>query len=250
MIIITAATVVLVLVASGYALQVLMLQRAAAEFDTVQNSILTFDDALRDIAWDRAGSRSIRFTTNYGNMRLINASKNFQIEATGISGNSAFNYQFSTAVIKYQMPYGYGAVASVGPSGYILGDAITVVSRLNESLAQAVVEQTPEMTSITLNYRVRVNYEGSVEILQPSRMTVHYYDIYVIRVKCDNLAIQSGDFDLICKNVGLQTVSYGMYKVDSNDPYVSVGPDTFHLGLSSGANVIFNLIIADVRVST
>ena len=250
MVIITAATVVLVLISSGYALQVLWRQQAAAEFDTIQNSLLTFDDSLRDIAWDRGGSRSVRFTTGYGNMRLIDSYKSYTISVTGLS--DTFSYSFTTAAVKYQMPYGYGASASLGSSPFILGDESNVVSRLNESLGQAVIDQTPEFTSVALNYRVRVNYEGSVKILNPSGITVHYFDIYVIRVKCSSSEIPSGDFDLVCKNVGLETVPFGMYTVNSGDAYISVGPesDKVPLNLGSGATVIFNLIVADVRVST
>jgi hypothetical protein len=188
-------------------------------------------------------------------MRLIDAGKNFEIAASGISENEdgPFGYEFSTAVVKYQIPYGYGAPATDSFSPYILGDASKVTSRLSDSLGQAIVEQTPEITSVALNYRVRVNYEGSAEILSPS-MTVHYFDIYVIRVKCENSAISSGDFDLVCKNVGLQTISYGPYTVNSADAYISVGPGTdpehVLLNLPSNSNVVFNLIIADVRVST
>jgi len=263
MVIITAATVVLVLVSSGYALQVLWRQQATAEFDAVQNSLSSFDDALRDIAWDRGGSRSVRFTTNYGNMRLIDSSKEFTISAIGL--NDTFSYEFTTSAVKYQMPYGYGynAGTSGNESPYILGDEKTVVSRLTDSFGQALVEQNSDFTSITLNYRVRVSEEGPIKTLEPSKTTVNYVDIFVIRLKCVSSEIGAGDFDLVCKNIGLDTKSYGVYSIaaatgahisvsDGTEP-VGTEPDSINLAdlsLNYGDNVVLNLIVADVRVST
>ena len=108
MVIITAATVVLVLVSGTYALQVLERQQAASEFDTVQKSILAFDDAVRDIAWDRGASRSIRFTTNYGTMRILSNNKSINIKVQG----TPLNYNFTTAVVKYSMQDIYASFGS------------------------------------------------------------------------------------------------------------------------------------------
>ena len=253
MIVITAATVVLVLVSSLYALQVLSRQEAQAEFSTVQNSVLAFDDALRDIAWDRGGSRSVRFATKFGNMLLIDAgdsAKSFEISASGFNGTdeSLRLYELSTAVVKYQMPYDYGISGT--ESYYILGNESVVVSRITDSLGQALVKQESGFSSITLNYRVRVSEEGYTELLG-TNTTISYVDIFIIRLNCNSSVIGVGDFDLVCKNVGLETISRGPFTVNATSPSVLVGTDSISLDfLESGDKVIFNLIISDVRVST
>ncbi len=244
-VIITAASVVLVLVAGNYALQVLQSQRAVAEFDTVQNSILAFDDAVRDIAWDRSGSRSIRFTNSYGNMRLIANGRTFNITASGLSGT--FTDGFTTATVKYQMPTGYG-MPGVG-SSYILGDNASVISKLIDSLGQVFVQHESGFNTVTLNYRVRVSEEGWMDV---DGQRINYVDIFVIRLNCNTSAI-GGDFNLVCKNIGLKTTQSIKYTV--NGPLsllVSDGtkaqPDEVKLNLTSGF-VVFNTIVADVRVS-
>ena len=262
MVIITAATVVLVVIASSYALQVLTRQQAEAELDTVQNSILAFDDALRDIAWDPEGSRSILFRTQYGNMLLME-DKSYTISSSGLS--DTFSYNFDTATIKYQMPYGYG-VPDTG-SSYILGDGNTVVHRLSESLGQVFVEYESGATSITLNYRVRVSEQGQTVVGQT---TYNYVDIFVIKLNCNNGAISGSNFNLICKNVGLKTISAADYSQQSSTVYTITDEtsarisvlDNAHpsdgdyidlvqdMNLKLGDNVIFNLIVADVRVGT
>jgi len=249
MVIITAATVVMILVASSYALQLLIQQQAASEFNTVQKSILAFDDAVRDIAYDRGGSRSVRFTASYGNMLLLDGEKSFKISAESLG----YSYPFTTSVVKYSMPY---TLTTLSDSPYIVGDAKGIVSSLTESAGQAYVKQESGSANIFLNYRVRVNAEGtSTAIIDPS-ITVNYVDIFVIRLICTTSIIGASDFDLTCKNVGLTTAQSDLYPVP-NDGLVVISATVddlpsgdVELHLTAGQKVIFNLIIAEVRVST
>jgi len=245
MVIITAVTAILVMVSGIYALQVLQSQRATAEFDAVQKSILAFDDAVRDIAWEQGGSRSIRFTNSYGNMRLIDDLQSFEITVQGLSGT--FNHTFKTATVKYQMPYGYGLAGT--ESSYILGNASVGMSQLTESLGQVLVKQEPGLTSINLNYRVRVSEVGSMDI---NGTTVNYVYIFVVKLNSVNSTIGTGDFDLICKNVGLKTTFYGPYTVNAPDPGVLVTSDygeSKFIRLNEGNTFIFNIVTAEVGVS-
>jgi hypothetical protein len=239
MVIITAATVVMVMVASGFALSALTHQQAAAEFDTVQDSILAYDDAVRDVAWDLGGSRSVRFTTNYGNMRLIASEKSFSI--TG-----PVEYDFTTSVVKYQLPYGYLSLGS-GYSEYILGNSDTVVSSLTDSFAQVMVNQEKDFASIALNYRVRVTREGPSTTV--GGVSLNYVDIMIIRLSCTSVAIGSGDFDLTAKNIGLTTKSIGPISVGAGGTEITVSSDGVNKSVTlTEGNYMFNLIIADVQV--
>jgi len=238
MVIITAATVVLVMVSSGFALQALERQQASAEFDTVQKSVLAFDDAVRDIAWDVGGSRSVRFTTNYGNMRLIATDKTFQISGPMLS------YSFNTSVIQYQMSSGYISLGN-GYSSYVLGDEGNLVSSLTDSFAQVLVSQEKSFASVALNYRVRVSREGPSIIVNGQSIT--YVDILVIRLNSTSVAIGSGNFDLTAKNVGLNTESYRATVSVGDRITVNSGGVESHIQLDAG-EYMFNLIIADVQV--
>ena len=240
-VIITAATICLVLVAGTYANQVMERQQSASEFDTVQDSILAFDDAVRDIAWDRSGSRSVRFTTKYGDVRLLPSNKSFEIITSG------FSETINTAVVKYYLSSNFLALES-GYSSYILGDENPVVSSLTDSFGQALVKQEPDFSTVSLNYRVRVSREGPSTVVHST--PINYVDILVIRLNCVDLSAAYGDFELVARNVGLNTTSYGPYPVDSGTiKVVSEGIEkSIQLDLEAG-QVIFNLIIADVQVS-
>jgi len=253
-VIITAVTVALVLISSLYAMQMLTRQEAGAEFQTVQNSFLAFDDAVRDIAWDPVGSRSTRFTVKYGSLRLINDNTAVPISASGIDGT--YSYSFNTGLVKYQMPYGYGVSGS--GSSYILGDSRNVISRLSDSLGQVLVEYRTESVDVVLRYRVRVAEEGQV-FVDSTSTTINYVDIFVIRLNCVSSVVENTEFDLVSKNIGTQTLSSDVYKVNAPDPSISVGDGSNPIVLDflqAGNNpdgaryVVFNLIISDVRVST
>lgn len=249
MVIITASTVVLVLIASTYALQLLIQQQAASEFSTVEKSILSFDDAVRDIAFDRGGARSVRFTASFGNMFLLEDEKTFEISEPSLG----YNRQFTTAVIKYSMPY---ALPSLIESPYIIGDAKGIVSSLTESAGQAFVKQESGSANIFLNYRVRVNAEETSHKMLNSSIIVNYVDIFVIRLTCTTSAVVDSDFNLNCRNVALNTTQSSLYTVPSNGLITlsanvdGIPSGDVNIDLVAGQKVIFNLIISEVRVST
>jgi hypothetical protein len=247
MVIITAATVVLVLVAGGFAVQVLNRQQATTEFNSVQKSILAFDDAVRDVAWKEGASRSVRFATNHGSFQVISDTKSFEI--TAFNGN--FQHSFDTAVIKYIMPDSQLTLGK-GYSSYILGNELSVVSSVSDSLGQVLVAQESGFASISLSYRVRVSSEGPARIVD-SKPT-NYVDILIIKLSSVDLFIDTGDFDLVAKNIGRTTETSMPIEVTSAGVYfieVASGEftNTIPMQLDAG-QVIFNVIIGEVRVST
>ncbi|MBE0520382.1 hypothetical protein IBX35_05005, partial [Candidatus Bathyarchaeota archaeon] len=155
MVIITAVTIVLVLVAGSYAYQTLERQQGASEFETVKKSILVFDDAVRDVAWDLGGSRSARFTINYGGLEIMpnNAEKGLPLDVSVAEYPDA-RYSDYTGYIRYSISTNYITFGN-GYESYILGDNRTVVSAGTENLGQALIKQESGQVIITLGYRVQ-----------------------------------------------------------------------------------------------
>ncbi len=87
-----------------------------------------------------------------------------------------------------------------------------------------------------------------------SSITVNYVDIFVIRLICIPLFVGNTDFDLVCKNVGLTTTQSSLYTVPSSGLVTlstkvdGASSGDVDLDLTAGQKVIFNLIVADVRV--
>jgi len=251
MVIITSVTIVLVSIAANYAYQVLDRQQGASELEAATKSIVTFDDAVRDVAWDRGGSRSTRFTLNRGYMNMA-LNKTLGVTVSDVqSGGYSTSYSTSTGYLWYSLPTDYVNYGN-GYEAVILGDNETIISGTTESIGRVLLKQESGTVSIILSYRVHAWREG-LTILSDAT-PVNYVDIMIVRISVTRNFILSGDFDLVARNVGLTTVSRGPYTVGSgNTCSVSVNLDgatsSLMLDLDPGM-VVFNFIISDVRIST
>ncbi len=244
MVIITAATVVLVLVAGSFAVTVLDRQQAATEFNALQKSILALDDAVRDVAWKEGASRAVRFAIGRGSFQTISTTKSVEIKFNG----DPLGDPIQTSVIKYVMSDSYITLES--EQSYILGNATPAVSSVSDSLAQVSLAHESGFASISLGYRLRVSNEGSYSV---SGMPTNYVNIMIIKLVCADLSAVTGDFDMIAKNTGVTTTSYifpphseGNYEINVYIDEVEQNPAML-IHLTEGRTV-FNLIIGEVSV--
>ena len=198
LVIITAATVVLVLVSGNYALQVLERQQAASEFDTVQKSLITFDDAVRDIAFDRGGSRSVAFTTKYGTLSLLPNNELIDIDMS--IGSDSASYSLPVATVKYALPSTLVTFGD-GYQDYVLGSEVCVVSSAVDGVGRILAEQQSGFLSLALDYRVRVTEEGPAVAISGDLVT--YVDIIVINMTTTTAQHLNANYDLVAKNVGI-----------------------------------------------
>lgn len=255
-VIITATTIVLVLVAGNYAYQVLERQRGASEFETVKKSILAFDDAVRDVAWDRGSSRSARFTINYGGLEIMpnNAEKGLPLDVS-VAEYPYANYSDYTGYIRYSISTNYVNMGSEYES-YILGNNKTVVSG-TESFGQALIKQESGQVIITLGYRVHAMKTSVVKV---GNNTVNYVDILIIKITATKWSTYTGDFDLVARNVGINaSLTRGPYYVNGElcNIKVHLGEPSWEIpikldrgNVSYPGQVVFNFVIAEVQVTT
>ena len=248
MVIITAATVVLVLVSGNYALQVLIRQQGANEYDTVKKSLLTFDDAFRDIAFDRGGSRSVRFTTQYGYMELVPEYENLSISVAEFPALNETFGEIQMGAIKYHIPTSYVNHGD-GCYSYVLGNEDVSVTSATDSIGRLLESQAANLT-LSLDYRVRVTKEGPSTSVGGE--SVNYVDILVVRMNVTKPLNLFGDFDVIARNLAVTTQYVPVGDVDSSTYLVNVTmggkTTTIPIALDSG-QLVFNLIIADIKVS-
>jgi len=209
MVIITASTIVMVLIASTYAYQVLERQRGASEFDAVKKSFIAFDDAVRDVALDKRGSRSARFTVSYGTLKLV---PNALFLSINVDDYPDVNYNDAVGYVRYEIPTDYVNLGS-GYKEYILGDNKTVVTSITEDLCCALIEQESELVHLTLYYRIRIMGPTTVHV---NGSTVNYVEILVVKLTAARFSAFKEDFDLTAKNVGITTQSFGPYAVDED----------------------------------
>jgi hypothetical protein len=247
-VIIIAATIVLVLVASSYAYQVLERQKGASEFDAIKKSFITFDDAIRDIAWDKGGARSTRFTANYGILEVIpaNVQKGLPINVT-IEEYPTVRYMNFTGYLRYNLSTYYITFGN-GYRTHLFGDDKTLISKGTENFGTAIIEQQSKWVSLTLFYRVKVSRTAYVKV---GTDYVNYIEILIIKITTTQWTPIKGDLDLAAKNNAIITQSYGPYNAGNKCTIsVQIGglKSTTSINLEPG-KVVFNFIIAEVYIS-
>lgn len=253
-ILITSTTVVLVLAAFLYAYQVLNRQRGASEFEVIQKSFLSFDDALESVAWKPGASRFTRFTAEYGYLELIPSLNGISINAT-VNGQSKplsnATFPGMTGAIKYWLDTSYVSY-ELGYQSYIIGNNSSVVGGSTDSYGRGVINQQPSWISVTLDYRVRAM---RTSVLNVSGVKTNYVDIWVIKLKMLVTSAWSyiHDFDLTARCVSVKTVSY-QYDVSTANSLVSVRigsspASQISIPLDVPGRVVFNVVLAEVQVN-
>jgi hypothetical protein len=251
-VIISAVTIVLVIIASSYAYVLLEQQRGAAEYEVAKESILMFDDALENIAWKHNGAQSARFTISYGQLELIPSSHpaaSDLVVKMHVGSNTTSHPAVSTGIIRYSIQNRYVNFWD-GYSAYILGDGDLVVTNSTESFGRAMVEQQSGLVNITLGYRVRAMKTSTVIV---NNATVNYVDIWIIRLHVPSWSTYIHDFNLKARCLNVSTTSYGPYTIDGPVRVsASLGDESTEAQITDlelGEKVVFNLITANVAVT-
>lgn len=251
--IVTGTTIGLVLVASVYAFQMLERQRGASEFEVTKKSILAFNDALENVAWEAGASRSTRFSVHYGYLQLVPNINSITINAT-VNGQSkplsTPTFPGSTGLIRYWISNNYVAM---GPSevSYILGNSNPVISGSVESYGRAVIKQEQTgLIAITLDYRVRVMKTSVIRVMG---VDVNYVDINVIKLSMIVSTPWSyvHDFDLTARCLSVQTSS-SEYTVDNSQTSqvsVQIGTESAQVPIALvPGKVVFSIAVSNLQV--
>ena len=254
-VIISAAIIVLVIVASSYAYQLLDQQRGAAEFDVAKESILAFDDALENIAWKPGAAQSARFTISYGQLELIPASHSQALPlAIDVEKNNVSlipePYSVSTGFLRYSISNRYPNLWE-GYRAYTLGDENLIVTSGTERLGRALVEKASGFANITLDYRIRAMKTSTITV---DGVRVSYVDIWVIKLDLSDWSTYIHDFNLKARCLNVSTTTYGPYSVDATDDVevqVQYGSDSSWVGIEGieTGDVIINFILSEVKVT-
>jgi hypothetical protein len=112
-IIMTAATIVLVLVAMGYSNDFLGKRMAENEFSANRQFMLTTALQVDDMAWTIGRTQTVRYTSSYGTMKFQTAALNYTFEVydgsdwTTVFSNVTGMILFNMPVASYSMGNGY-----------------------------------------------------------------------------------------------------------------------------------------------
>jgi hypothetical protein len=253
-VVITATTIALVLVASTFAYQTLDQQRGTSEFDIAKNSLFSFDDGLRDVAWSLKGSRNTRFAIDYGKLTLFpdNAEYGLDLDVkVEIDGNKFGNYTDTTGYIVYSIPQKYLKFGVVEPY-YLLGNEQLIVTEGTADLGRLLVMQESGWVNSILSYRIRAMETSTVTLSDDT--TLSYVNILIIKMKISDFSDYFGELDLTAKTANLNTISYESIVGINKQCTVSaqLGDQLSELSIDLNPNcdkVVVNFLISEMEVS-
>jgi len=247
-VIVTAATVVLVLVASQYAYRIMEQNRGAAEFASAKKAMLKLNDSIWYVSDKPQTSRATLFTANYGEMMLVSNAINMSV-IVNVAGNNRF-YSITSGLIKYCISTNYVTYGE-NYKEYVLGNDTLIVTRGTEDLGLIVVEQQSGGMNIVLRYRV---YVARTFETTGSGGYYTYVSVRIIKIQIPRDSIHRGELDIITKCLGLTTVSY-VFDVSSDgvtaimNVNINGRSDSWVSPPLRKGVVVFNIVVSTVEVN-
>jgi hypothetical protein len=249
-VIVTAATVVLVLVASQYAYRIIEQNRGAAEFASAKKAMLKLNDSVWYVSDKPQTSRATQFVAKYGKIMLVSNALNATV-IVNVAGNSK-SYSITSGLVKYRISTDYVTFGE-GYKEYVLGNDMLIVTRGTENLGRIVVEQQSGGVDIILSYRV---YVAKTFETTGSGGYYTYVSIRIIKIQISNNSTHHGEreFDVITKCLDLTTVSY-VFNVPSDgvtavmNVNIDGSSDSWVSQPLRKGVVVFNFIVSAVEVN-
>ena len=104
-VILTAAGIVMILVAMSYANNILNAKMAQNEFSTNKQFMQTTGQQIDDIAWTVGRTQTISYSSKYGNVKFQEVALNYTFRVSHTSsGWENFTVSGQTGIILYNMP--------------------------------------------------------------------------------------------------------------------------------------------------
>ena len=251
-VIITATTVILVLIASTFAYQLLEQQRGTSEFNLTKNSLMTLDDAIQDIAWSIKGARQTRFSIDYGQLALYPDNDELGINLTidiKEGGVLLSSQNYTTGYVEYSIPEQSVSFARREPY-YVLGNEEILLDDGTSSLGCIFVYHNSGWVNTRLSYRVR---EMETSTITVGGKITSYVNVWIVKLKISDFSANIDNFDLSSNAYSMYTETIGPYDID-DDFTISVqfGNDSSSekpISLNADSeSVVFNFIISEVEL--
>jgi hypothetical protein len=176
-VILTAAGIVMILVAMSYANNILSLKMAQNEFSTNQQFMQTTGKQIDDVAWTAGRSQTIAYSCKYGNMKFQDAALNYTFQIHTSSGWTNLTLSGKTGIILYNMPV----------SSYSLGNNYFerlpfgsnnsfLLSGASRPITQVVCEQKLPMTDGSY---ARIALIPTMRVLTSTIASTNYFKFYL-----------------------------------------------------------------------
>jgi FlaG/FlaF family flagellin (archaellin) len=105
-VVLTAAGIVMILIAMSYANNILGIKMAQNEYSTNKQFMQTTAQQIDDIAWTVGRTQTVSFSNKYGNVQFQAVALNYTFQIHTSSGYENLTLSGKTGIILYNMPVG------------------------------------------------------------------------------------------------------------------------------------------------
>lgn len=176
-VILTAAGIVMILVAMSYANNILSMKMAQNEYSTNKQFMQTTGQQIDDIAWTIGRTQTIAYSCNYGNVKFQDAALDYTFQIHTSSGWTNLTLSGKTGIILYNMPvsaYSIGnnyfeRLPSDSNSSFLLSGASAPIS-------QVLCE---EKLSMSDGSYTRIALVPTMRMLTSTVISTNYFKFYL-----------------------------------------------------------------------
>jgi FlaG/FlaF family flagellin (archaellin) len=176
-VVLTAAGIVMILIAMSYANNMLSLKMAQNEFSTNKQFMQTTAQQIDDIAWTVGRTQTVSFSSKYGNVQFQAVALNYTFRIHTSSGWENLTISGKTGIILYNMPVGS---YSLGNNYFQrLPNNVTssfLLSGSTAPISQVICEQKVPMKDGTYS---RIALVPNMRVLTSTVTSTNYFKFYL-----------------------------------------------------------------------
>ena len=176
-VVLTAAGIVMILVAMSYANNILNLKIALNEYSTNKQFMQTTAQQIDDIAWTVGRTQTVSFSNKYGNMQFQAEALNYTFRVHTSSGWENLTLTGKTGIILYNMPVGsyslgnnfFQRLPSNATSSFLLSGSTAPIS-------QVICEEKLPMTDGSYT---RIALVPTMRVLASTQTSTNHFKFYL-----------------------------------------------------------------------
>ena len=231
-VVLTAAGIVMILIAMSYANNILGIKMAQNEYSTNKQFMQTTAQQIDDIAWTVGRTQTVSFSNKYGNVQFQAVALNYTFRIHTSSGYETLTLPGKTGIILYNMPVGsyslgnnfFQRLPSNVTSSFLLSGSTAPIS-------QVICVQKVPMADGTYN---RIVLAPNMRVLTSTVTSTNYFKFYLPDLENGTNLYRSQSITLTGNGITKVTRSgVDEVSISVNFPKTSLGFDSSFFNFNS-----------------
>ena len=231
-VVLTAAGIVMILIAMSYSNNILGIKMAQNEYNTNKQFMQTTAQQIDDIAWTVGRTQTVSFSSKYGNVQFQAVALNYTFRIHTSAGYETLTLPGKTGIILYNMPVGsyslgnnfFQRLPSNVTSSFLLSGSTAPIS-------QVICVQKVPMNDGTYN---RIVLAPNMRVLTSTVTSTNYFKFYLPDLENGTNLYRSQSITLTGNGITKVTRSgVDEVSISVNFPKTSLGFDSSFFNFNS-----------------